>query len=163
MVGVKFWQACRASRPELDPLVTRAYEAKAVLLHHTWFKRTGNGPEESTPLDLLELSRRHRGVPWICGHVGGDWEPGIRAIRCQSELVADTAGFDATAGMVEMAVRELGERRVVYGSDAGGRSFSSQLAKVVGARISAEQKRRILRENLRDLLTPILRLKGMNG
>src|SRR3712207_6583780 len=32
-----------------------------------------------------------------------------------------------------MAVRELGAERILYGSDAGGRSFASQLAKVTGA------------------------------
>jgi hypothetical protein len=39
-------------------------------------------------------------------------------------------GFDPTAGVTEMAVREVGAARVLYGSDAGGRSFASQLAKV---------------------------------
>jgi predicted TIM-barrel fold metal-dependent hydrolase len=34
-----------------------------------------------------------------------------------------------------MAVRELGPERVIYGSDAGGRSFASQLAEVPAERI----------------------------
>jgi predicted TIM-barrel fold metal-dependent hydrolase len=61
---------------------------------------------------------------------------------------------------VETAVRELGAERVIYGSDAGGRSFASQLAKVMGAEISDAAKRLILGENLRQLLTPILKAKG---
>jgi predicted TIM-barrel fold metal-dependent hydrolase len=60
-----------------------------------------------------------------------------------------------------MAVRELGAERVLYGSDAGGRSFASQLAKVYGAPISERQKRMILGENLKRLLAPILKLKGV--
>ena len=67
------------------------------------------------------------------------------------------AGFDPTAGMVEMAVRELGAERVLFGSDAGGRSFASQLAKVQGADVPESVRRLILRDNLRRLLTPILR------
>jgi hypothetical protein len=63
--------------------------------------------------------------------------------------------------MVEMAVRELGAERVLYGSDAGGRSFASQLAKVYSADIPVESKRLILRENLRRLLAPALAAKGM--
>lgn len=163
MVGVKFWQAWNSSKPELDPIVDRAAELKAVMLHHTWFKRTGNGPEEPTPDDLVILSRRHPGVRMICGHTGGDWEPGVRAIRAYPDLYADIAGFDPTAGAVEMAVRELGAKRVIYGSDAGGRSFSSQLGKVFGAIISREEKQMILRDNLRDLLLPILRAKGIDA
>jgi predicted TIM-barrel fold metal-dependent hydrolase len=60
-----------------------------------------------------------------------------------------------------MAVRELGAERVLYGSDAPGRSFASQLAKVHGADIPEDAKRLILGENLKRLLTPILRDKGV--
>jgi len=48
-------------------------------------------------------------------------------------VTAEICGSDPTAGIVEMAVRELGAQRVMYGSDFTGRSFASQLAKVYGA------------------------------
>jgi aminocarboxymuconate-semialdehyde decarboxylase len=54
----------------------------------------------------------------------------------------------------------VGADRVVFGSDVGGRSFGSQLSKVVGAAIPEPAKRLILRENLRGLLAPILKAKG---
>ena len=60
-----------------------------------------------------------------------------------------------------MAVRELGARRIIYGSDVPGRSFASQLAKVLGADISDADRRLILGENLRRLLMPILDAKGV--
>ena len=63
--------------------------------------------------------------------------------------------------MTEMAVRELGAERVLYGSDAGGRGFASQLAKVFGADIPASAKQLVLGENLKRLLTPILKTKGV--
>jgi predicted TIM-barrel fold metal-dependent hydrolase len=63
--------------------------------------------------------------------------------------------------MTEMAVHELGAERVIFGSDAGGRSFASQLGKVMGANISAAAKRLILGENFRRLLGPILRDKNV--
>jgi predicted TIM-barrel fold metal-dependent hydrolase len=70
------------------------------------------------------------------------------------------AGFDPTSGAIEMAVRELGVERVVYGSDVGGRSFASQLAKTLGADIPETAKQLILGGNLRRMLAPILRAKG---
>ncbi len=160
MVGVKLWTSKRCHAPELDPIVRRAAEAKALLYQHTWYKTGGNLPGESTPLDMAELARRHPEVPLVCGHTGGEWETGIRAIRAFPNVYADLAGCDPTAGYVEMAVRELGAERVIYGTDCGGRSFASQLSKVLGARISAEARRLILRENLRRLLAPILKAKG---
>ena len=152
MVGVKLWVAKRCSAPELDPIVRRAAELKAVIYQHTWIKVGGNLPGESTPADLAELARRHPGVRLLCGHAGGDWERGIRAIRSTPNLLLEIAGSDPTAGFVEMAVRELGAERVVFGSDVGGRSFASQIAKVTGAAIPDAAKRLILRDNLRGLL-----------
>lgn len=161
MVGVKLWVAKRCSAAELDPIIRRAAEQQAVVYQHTWIKVGGNQPGESSPMDLVELSRRHPGVKLICGHSGGDWEKGIRMIRSSPNLHLEIAGSDPTSGFVEMAVRELGAERIVYGSDVSGRSFASQIAKVAGAAIPESAKRLILRENLRRLLQPILKAKGL--
>jgi predicted TIM-barrel fold metal-dependent hydrolase len=161
MVGVKLWVARRANTPELDPIIERAAALRAVIFQHTWFKTGGNPPGESTPMDVAELARRHPSVPIICGHTGGNWEIGIRAIRGVKNLYADVAGSDPTAGFVEMAVRELGAGRVIYGSDVGGRSFASQLSKVIGADIRPAARDSILATNLRSLMLPILQAKGV--
>ena len=60
-----------------------------------------------------------------------------------------------------MAVRELGAERVIYGSDVGGRSFASQIAKVIGADVPDSAKELILGGNLRRLLQPSLKAKGL--
>jgi hypothetical protein len=161
MVGVKLWVARRCTAPELDPLVRRAAELQAVILQHTYVKATGNLPGESTPDDLAQLARRHPGATFLCGHTGGQPEIGIRAIRTFKNIYADLCGSDPCAGMTEMAVRELGAERVLYGSDAGGRSFASQLAKVLGADIPESAKKLILGENVKRLLAPILKAKGV--
>jgi predicted TIM-barrel fold metal-dependent hydrolase len=161
MVGVKLWVAQRCNAPELDPLVARAAELQAIILQHTWLKITGNLPGESTPRDLAELAARHPQATFLCGHTGGDWETGLRAIRPWKNVYADLCGGDPVAGYTEMAVRELGAERVLYGSDAGGRSFASQLAKVFGADVPEPAKRLILGGNLKRLLRPILNAKGV--
>jgi len=161
MVGVKLWVAQHCNAPELDPIIARATELKAIILQHTWIKITGNLPGESTPMELAELAARHPKATFLCGHSGGDWEVGIRAIRPLENVYADLCGGDPVAGFTEMAVRELGAERVLYGSDAGGRSFASQLAKVLGADIPDSAKRLILSENFKRLLRPILKEKGV--
>src|SRR5439155_9959531 len=177
MVGVKLWVAARCSDERLDPLVRRAAELDAVIFQHTWFKTAsgavsdqqkgwfrpdgGNLPGESSPLNLAALARRHPKAWFICGHSGGTWELGLRAVRALPNVAVDLAGSDPTNGFVEMAVREVGAGRVIYGSDSGGRSFASQLGKVHGADVPEAAKKLILGENLRRLLTPILRRKGV--
>jgi hypothetical protein len=161
MVGVKLWVAQRDTSPELDPIIERAAALRAVIFQHTWIKTGGNLHGESTPADLVALAQRHPTVPMICGHTGGNWELGIRTIRGVKNLYSDLAGSDPTAGFVEMAVRELGPERVIYGSDVGGRSFASQLGKVLGADISDPVRSQIFSENLRRLMLPILTAKGI--
>jgi predicted TIM-barrel fold metal-dependent hydrolase len=161
MVGVKLWVAQRANAPELDPIVERATELKAVVFQHTWIKISGNLPGESTPMDLAALAVRHPNAKLICGHTGGDWEQGIRAVRAYENISVDLGGGDPVAGITEMAVRELGSDRVLYGSDVAGRSFASQLGKVYGADVSDEAKVQIFAGNLKRLLTPILTQKGI--
>lgn len=163
MVGVKLWVARHCNARELDPIVERATELGAVVFQHTWIKITGNLPGESTPSDLVELASRHPQTTFICGHSGGDWEAGIRTIRPLKNIHADLGGGDPVAGFTEMAVRELGPERVIYGSDIGGRSFASQLAKVHGAKISANERELVFSKNLRRLLRPILTRKGMKS
>ncbi len=163
MVGVKLWVAEHCNSKDLDRIVERAAELKAVIFQHTWLKIGGNLKGESTPMDLAELAARHPDIPMICGHTGGDWEQGIRAIRAHKNVYSDLAGGDPTSGFAEMAVRELGAERVIYGSDIGGRSFASQLAKVHGAKIPESAKKLIFAENLRHLLLPILKEKGMKA
>jgi hypothetical protein len=163
MIGVKLWIALECSRPELDPIAERAGELHIPILQHAYWRTAGNWPGESAPPDVAVLAARHPQVSFICAHSGNDWERGFRAIRTSKNVWAEVCGCDPTAGMVEMAVRELGAERVLYGSDAGGRSFASQLAKVYSAEIPAASKRLILRENLRRLLAPALAAKGMKS
>lgn len=162
MVGIKLWVSKRCSAGELDPIIAAAAALKAVIFQHTWYKsNNANLPGESTPDDLVMLAKRHPELPLICGHTGGNWELGIRAVRAIPTISIDLAGSDPTSGMVEMAVRELGPERILYGSDAGGRSFASQLAKVYSANLTDEVRQKILGGNLQQMLTPILREKGV--
>ncbi len=160
MVGIKLWVAEKCRDEQIDPIIKRCHELKAAIFQHTWLKTSGNYAGESSPEDLAKMAARHPNTPIICGHTGGNWELGIRTIREHKNVSIGTGGFDPNAGMMEMAVRELGADRIIYGSDIGGRSFGSQLAKVQGAAISDVDKRKILGQNLKRMLTPILKARG---
>ena len=156
MVGVKLWIAEKCTVPGFAPVIERAAELNAVIFQHTWHKTSGNQPGESTPEDLAELASRYPDTPMICGHTGGSWEYGIAAVRDQPNVSVGLGGFDPTAGVTELAVRELGPDRIIWGSDAPGRSFASQLGKVTGASITSESRQKILGGNLQRMMAPIL-------
>jgi len=151
-VGVKLWVCQYADHPGNDPICARAAELHLPVLQHTWLKATGNLPTESTPAHLVALARRHPGTSFIMAHAGGDWERGLRAVRHVTNIYPDTCGNDPESGFTELAVALVGADRLVFGSDATGRSFASQLAKVTGAAISPEDKRLILGANLQRLM-----------
>ena len=162
MVGVYFPgggpAALTCTHRNYDPLVERIGQLGGVIMQHTWFKTGGKqGPGESTPAEFAVLARRFPEQPFICAHAGGQWQRGIRAVREMPNVSIETSGFDATAGFVEMAVRELGSDRIVFGSHLPSRSLGTELGKIVGAKITERDRRRILGENFRDLLRPILR------
>ena len=88
----------------------------------------------------------------------------VRALHLRKER--EQSGLFLAEGLkiVTEAV-ELGRapRILLYGSDAGGRSFASQLAKVHGAQISEADKQKIFCDNLRGLMLPILKAKGIKA
>ena len=171
MVGLKLGGGSGiADKPAYAPVFERAVELQAVIFQHTWIKLGGDPPhpgggnfsKESMPHHLVEVASRYPDYPFICGHTGGDWELGIRTIRDHENIYAGIGGGFPTTGYVEMAVRELGAERVLYGSDITGRSFGTQVAKVLGARLPDEEKQLICHDNLHRLMQPILDRKGIS-
>lgn len=141
------------AHPHLEPLVARIAELGGAIMMHTWFKTNEPaGPHGSTPSDLVQLATRFPQQTFICAHAGGNWELGLRAVRDTPNIVVETSGFDATAGFIEMAVRELGAARVLFGSHLPSRSLGTELGKVLFASITEAEKKQILGANFRRLL-----------
>ncbi|MFT5470654.1 MAG: putative TIM-barrel fold metal-dependent hydrolase [Verrucomicrobiales bacterium] len=152
MIGVYFLGGAPCSHPDFDPIVTRIAELKGVIMQHTWNKTGGKGsPVESTPAELATLAARFPEQEFICAHAGGEWEQGIRAVRAQPNVLVETSGFDPTAGFIEMAVRELGAERIIFGSHLPSRSLGTELGKVTAADVTEADRRLILGENFRRL------------
>jgi uncharacterized protein len=145
--GVKLWVCQRCCHPGCDPIAALAAELGVPILAHTWLKTTGNMPGESTPHDLVQLATRHPQTQFVMAHSGGNWERGLRVVADQPNIYTDLCGGDPEAGQTECAVQWLGAERVLFGSDATGRSMASQLGKVIGADISDRDRRFILAEN----------------
>jgi predicted TIM-barrel fold metal-dependent hydrolase len=153
MVGVKLWVAVRASDPRVRRVAARAVELDVPVLQHVWNKAGGNEPGESTPDDVADLARAVPHCRLIMGHLNGGGLRGIEAVADLPGVSVETGGSEPETGVVEAAVRRLGTRRVIFGSDATGRHFGTQLAKVTGAGLSVKAQRRILWDNLARLLS----------
>jgi hypothetical protein len=80
------------------------------------------------------------------------WDKAIQAVKPYPNLYLDVSGFDPERGIVEKAVAVLGAGRVLFGSDAPGRSYAAQLAKVRYADIGEDERALILGGNAARLL-----------
>lgn len=157
-----------AEHPNNDSIIERAAELDAVIYIHTWIKvggdpryaGGGNNPGESTPMDVARLAARFPDVQMICGHSGGDWELGIRAVRPHENVLFEFSGGDPWSGAADMAINELGVDRIVWGGHLPSRSYSTEMAKIFDADASDEDKAKMLGGNLRAYATPILERKG---
>ncbi len=120
-VGVKLAASRRADDPLLDPIATAAERRHFPILHHIWQHRTREWPgqEISDGADLGRLALRHPAVPFILAHIGGggDYRHTFAAVAHIPNVYLDLSGSGVDRGMLDDAVRAVGARRILWGSD----------------------------------------------
>ncbi len=171
-VGIKYYggnpSGITCSHSNNDPIIELAAELQALIYVHAWLivggepRRPGgaNHPGESTPLDVAQLAERFPKLPIICGHSGGDWELGVRAVQPQPNVYIEFSGSDPHSGQIDFTVAQLGVDRLVWGGHGPSRSYSTELAKVLDADLDPSQRKQILGGNLRRIAAPIFQRKG---
>lgn len=155
--------------PNNDAIIRLAADLNATIYIHTWLKAGGtpnlpgrnNLPGENTPMHVATLAQRFPNVQMICGHSGGDWELGVRAIRPHKNVFLEFAGSDPHSGMVEYAIRQLGVDRLVWGGHGPSRSYATEVGKVLDADISRADRMKIFGGNFRKYAAAIFRKKGL--
>lgn len=171
-IGIKYLigkTGATCSHPNSDRIISYAHELGAEIYIHSWLKvggtprslAGGNSPGESTPMDVAALAKRFPNVPMICGHSGGDWELGARAVRPYENVLFEFAGSYPHSGSVDYAVNVLGADRIVWGCHTPSRSYATELSKVLDASISHKDRMKIFGENYRRTWTGILTRKGI--
>jgi predicted TIM-barrel fold metal-dependent hydrolase len=171
-VGIKYYGGNPGGIPcshgDNDVIIREAARLNALVYIHTWYqvggqpRRPGGGNQkgESTPEDVALLARRFPEVPLICGHSGGDWELGVRAVRPFRNVSIEFSGSDPHSGQVDFTVAEVGVDRLIWGGHGPSRSYSTELAKVFDADLTQAQREKIFGGSLRRMAEPIFRKKG---
>lgn len=152
MVALKLWIAVKASDRRFDPIMEAASELDVPVFIHAWYKTTGNLEQESNGADIADLARRYPNVDIALLHLPGVKYRGVADVKELPNVWVDTSGGQPESDIVEYAVRHLGSKRLLYGSDAPGRHYGTQLGRVAGAAISDTDKENILWRNAFSLL-----------
>lgn len=148
--GIKVHPAfhgCPIDHPLLHPAYETAEREGCPVLVHTW------GMDDMRIMDQLAAS--YPQVAFIMGHAGGEiraMERAVTIVNKHDNLVVDLALSTAYEGNVEWLVREMGAKRVLFGSDMPFFDPRPTLGRIALAQIREEEKRDVLGLNMKRLL-----------
>jgi len=148
--GVKFHPSRDGYFPfaeEVYTVMKRIEELKLPVLWHT-----GPSSVRAFPLQIAYVAKDFPKVPFILGHMGlmGAAEA-VPAAKLSGNIYLETAACAETA-VIELAIKELGAERFVWGTDQPYLHPSVELKKIEVLNISAEDRRKILGENAAKIL-----------
>lgn len=153
-MGIKLYNEHVVTDPIVFPVVELAIELRVPILHHAGHAHypLPDQPNISDGGHFAELARRYPEARIICAHIGGggDWEWTIKALRHAGNVLLDTSGSVTDEGIVEMAAEIVGVDRLLFGCDM---SMTAGVGKIRAARLGAEDKRKILGENMKQILS----------
>ena len=149
--GVKLWISLRSAEHGLertkDVLRLAAKHDKAVLIH-TFDLTVPGQPGQIGMAEIIELAGAVPDCRIVAAHSGGNWRKAISlAEQIPGNVVFDISGGYPERTMVRRLTDAFGSRRILYGSDAYGRSFGSQLSKLQDCGLDSEELCDILYRN----------------
>lgn len=151
--GLKLELANNARDACMRPVMREAARLGVPVLQHSWRTPPGRARlSQSDPEDTAWLARRYPNVQVIMAHLTGCGFRGVLEARGVDNLVVDTSGAFPEAEILEYAVEQLGASRVVYGSDLPIREPAVTLGRVLGSRLSANDRAKVLFDNAARIL-----------
>jgi Predicted metal-dependent hydrolase of the TIM-barrel fold len=107
------------------------------------------------PQKVEVLSKKYKNLIFILAHSGQSYEMArhnIAAAKKCDNIFLEITYTALTNGVIEFMVDEVGADRVLFGSDMPMRDPAPQLAWVCYARISEEDKKKILGKNMKKIM-----------
>lgn len=125
------------------------------VLSHTWDLSPTNPKQKfSHPTAFVKYLEEYSDVPFIMGHSGGRYNAIVQAVEVGQkfpQVYFDIAGDIHISSLVEYLTNNVGDKRVLYGSDYAMMDPRTMLGAVLGADISMASKERILYDNAAEL------------
>ena len=125
------------------PSYELANEQGFPILAHTWGK-------EAEVFD--SLAEEYPNISFILAHAGVvDFDTYVKLGKTRPNIYLDQATSQVGYGWIERFVEEVGAEKILFGSDMPFLSAPQQIGKVLYARISDADKRKILGENVKRI------------
>ena len=151
--GIKLEIANNAAHPCMRHVAKAARTFNLPVLQHSWsVVNIRNSQHQSDPSTTALFARRNPDVKIIMAHLTGIGFRGVLEAKGLPNLYVDTSGGFPEEGLIEYAAEHLGADHVLYGSDLPIRENSVTIGRILGAKISAADKHRMLFGNTARLL-----------
>ena len=145
-VGVKLYYDYFMDDPVYAPIIEKCIELDIPILQHSMhFMDAPNKIRQPLATDgvhMANAAKRYPEATFVMGHFTvAEWQYSLNAIVDCPNVYTDMSGSVYDRPQMEMAVEMLGADRILFGTD---NSPSSCVGKILGARISDEDKKTIL-------------------
>jgi len=104
---------------------------------------------------IAGLAERYPRMNWVVAHSGGSYAMARQVTAAMKErpnIWAELTLTPVTNGVIEWMASEVGDDRILFGTDAPMRDMRPQFGWVIWSDLPAESRRRVLGENFRRLL-----------
>ncbi len=161
MVGIKAYYQVKINDPLFYPVIEKAIKLNLLILMHSNCQLgmggyrmkydTNQSPNTSIPDDFVEVAGRYPEAMFQYAHTGGggDWEYACKAFRKFPNIYVDTSGSNNESGMVDFALKCLGEERLFFGTDG---SYYQGVGTILSSGLNESQKKKIFFENYNSVL-----------
>lgn len=160
MVAFKGYFQVKINDPLFFPVIEKLIDLKMIMLIHSHCgigiggQRTKYGniqQNASTPNDFVEAAKRYPEAMFQYAHTGGggDWEYACKAIKDYPNIYVDTSGSNNESGMIDFAIKYLGEDRLFFGTDG---SYYQGVGNILAANINDSQRKKIFFDNYNNIL-----------
>lgn len=155
MIGIKLYNQYKLWDPAVHAVIEKTIHEQIPILEHAGYPTSRENweaqPNMSHAGDFVRAAALYPEAMFIEAHIGGggDWEWGIKQLRQAPSVYLDTSGSVIDEGMVEMAARELGVARLLFGTDM---TMEGGVGKIMGAALTDKQKDRIFWRNMQEIL-----------
>lgn len=148
MIGAKIWVSEYCDSETVNPLAEKLIDYNVPLLVHAFKKSVQpQVAREATSVNVRNLALRYPELKIIMAHIDGNCYHGVQNVYGLDNVWVDVSGTTNRSNEVEYAIENLGEDKILFGTDFTGCSFSMPYGKVLEAQISDEAKEKILCKN----------------
>ena len=134
------------------PIMELAHDCGMLMLSHTFADAT-SGYCCNDAKEVEGVIARYPNIRFLMGHsIQGQTDWAIEIAKKYPNAYLELCDTCRLNGMVEKMVRQVGAEKVIYGTDAPLQTHDFQMGCVIGAKISDEEKKLILRDNALRLL-----------